>query len=99
MSGAERLSNFKHIFLHFHVQLHFSSPEVYHEIYNSRNRWSRDPSLYHVFAMSLSLLTMMDYPSAKKRRDILQPLFSHKAIQDLQHLVQAKVILLLLPLI
>ena len=69
-------------------QLHFSKATAYHEIYNPRNRWSRDPALYHVFSMSESLLTMMDYPTAKKRKDILLPLFSRKAILDLQHLIQ-----------
>lgn len=34
---------------------------------------------------------MMDYRTAKKRKDILQPLFSRKAIEELQHLVQQKV--------
>jgi cytochrome P450 len=72
---------------HF-LQLHFAKRAVYHEIYNPRNRWSRDPALYHVFSISESLLTMMDYPTAKKRKEILQPLFSRKAIVELQHLIQ-----------
>jgi len=69
-------------------ELHFAKSSVYHEIYNPRNRWSRDPQLYHVFSMSESLLTMMEYTKAKTRKDILQPLFSRKAIIDLQYLVQ-----------
>lgn len=31
---------------------------------------------------------MMDYAKAKQRKDILQPLFSRKAILNLQYLVQ-----------
>ena len=31
---------------------------------------------------------MMEYPKAKKRKDILQPLFSRKAILEMQHLIQ-----------
>ncbi|KAI0694060.1 cytochrome P450 [Cytidiella melzeri] len=69
-------------------ELHFSNPNVYHELYNPTKRWSRDPSLYHVFAKHESLLTMMEYPKAKQRKDILQPLFSRKAILNLQHLIQ-----------
>ncbi|KAI0084580.1 cytochrome P450 [Irpex rosettiformis] len=69
-------------------ELHFAKPNVYHEIYNPHNRWSRDPSLYHVFSISESLLTIMEYPRAKKRKDILQPLFSRKAIIRMQHLIQ-----------
>lgn len=70
------------------AKLHFSKPSAYHEIYNPRNRWSKDPALYHVFSDYESLLTIMDYPSAKKRKDILQPLFSRKSILSLSHLVQ-----------
>jgi hypothetical protein len=38
---------------------------------------------------------MMDYPTAKKRKEILQPLFSRKAIVELQHLIQDMVKLVL----
>ncbi|KAI0084581.1 cytochrome P450 [Irpex rosettiformis] len=69
-------------------ELHFSKPSVYHEIYSPKNRWSRDPSLYHVFASYENLLSKMEYAKAKQRKDVLQPLFSRKAILNLQHLVQ-----------
>lgn len=71
-----------------HVQLHFSKPSVYEEIYNIKNRWDRDMKLYHIFADEQSTITIPDYPSAKKRRDIIMPLFSRKNIVEMQYLVQ-----------
>lgn len=41
--------------------------------------------------MTESLLTMMEYQRAKERKDILLPLFSRKAILDLQYLIQETV--------
>ena len=44
--------------------------------------------LYHIFADEVSTLTTPDYPTAKKRRDLIMPLFSRKNILEMQHLVQ-----------
>ncbi|EKM54139.1 uncharacterized protein PHACADRAFT_145790 [Phanerochaete carnosa HHB-10118-sp] len=69
-------------------ELHFAKPSAYHEIYNVKNRWDRDMKLYHIFADEVSTLTIPDYPTAKKRRDISIPLFSRKNVIEMQHLVQ-----------
>lgn len=47
--------------------------------------------LYHIFARKLSTLTVPDYATAKKRRDITAPLFSRKNVIEMQHLVQRSV--------
>ena len=70
------------------LKLHFSQPSAYHDIYNPRNRWTKDPALYRIFAESESTFTIVEYSKAKKRKDILLPLFSRKAIIDMQHLIQ-----------
>ena len=44
--------------------------------------------LYHIFADEQSTLTIPDYPTAKKRRDMIMPLFSRKNIIEMQHLIQ-----------
>ncbi|GJE84155.1 cytochrome P450 [Phanerochaete sordida] len=69
-------------------QLHFSRPSAYNEIYNVKNRWDRDMALYHIFADERSTLTIPDYTTAKKRRDLTTFLFSRKNIIAMQHLVQ-----------
>lgn len=70
------------------LQLHFAKPSVYHEIYNAKNRWTKDVSLYHLVAAEESTLSLCDYNQAKKRRDITLPLFSRKTVVSIQHLVQ-----------
>lgn len=45
-------------------------------------------ALYHIFADELSTLTIPDYATAKKRRDLATFLFSRKNIIAMQHLVQ-----------
>lgn len=73
------------------LQLHFSRPTAYHEIYNPKNRWSKDRALYDLFADYESSLSIPDYPAAKRRRDIIMPLFSRKSISSLQYLITERV--------
>ncbi|KAJ3527813.1 hypothetical protein NM688_g8076 [Phlebia brevispora] len=68
-------------------ELHFSKPSVYNEIYNAQNRWNKDFYLYRAFADDVSSFTICEYPAAKQRKDILLPLFSRKAIVNMQDLV------------
>ena len=44
--------------------------------------------LYTAFAEAESSFTILDYHGSKKRKDILLPLFSRKAIVDMQGLIQ-----------
>jgi hypothetical protein len=72
-------------------KLHFSKPSVYHEIYNAGNRWAKEPALYHSFGEDRSSFGFLDYKDAKPRKDILQPIFSRKAVMDVEGLIQEKV--------
>ncbi|USW53498.1 Putative cytochrome P450 [Septoria linicola] len=72
-------------------ELHFSSPSAYHEIYNNTNRWDKEPSLYHSFGEDRSSFGFLTYREAKQRKDVLAPLFSKRAIADLQGLVKEKI--------
>lgn len=72
-------------------QLHFSKPEVYHEIYNATNRWDKEPALYHSFGEDRSSFGFLEYKDAKPRKDILSRIFSKRAITDAESLVQEKV--------
>ena len=74
-----------------HWQLHFSNPEVYHEIYNANNRWDKEEALYHSFGEDRSSFGYLTYAEAKPRKDILSRVFSKKAIRDAEHLVEEKV--------
>lgn len=69
-------------------QLHFAKPSVYHEIYNAKNRWTKDVSLYHMTADEKSTFSLCEYDESKKRRDITLPLFSRKSVIGTQHLIQ-----------
>lgn len=72
-------------------QLHFRNPKAYHEIYNSKNRWDKEQSLYHSFGEDRSSFGFLTYEEAKPRKDILNKSFSAKAITGARGLVQDKV--------
>ena len=71
-------------------QLHFSRPDTYHEIYNATNRWDKEQSLYHSFGEDRSSFGYLEYKDAKGRKDILSRVFSKKAIQEAEGLIQEK---------
>lgn len=75
---------------HFYInsQLHFSNPAAYNDIHSQRNRWTKDPYLYACFAIHESTFSICEYDRAKKRRDIITPLFSRKAVLNTQHVIQ-----------
>ena len=70
------------------LQLHFSNPSAYHEIYSQRSRWSKDPSIYQVFGEDVSTVSTLEYTDAKRRKDLIAPHFSRKSILQLQHIIQ-----------
>ncbi|KAL6246705.1 hypothetical protein RBB50_006012 [Rhinocladiella similis] len=75
-------------------ELHFSNPEVYHEIYNANNRWDKEKNLYHSFGEDRSSFGFLEYKDAKPRKDILARVFSKKAITEAEGLVREKVVAL-----
>ncbi|KAH8595382.1 putative P450 monooxygenase [Bisporella sp. PMI_857] len=72
-------------------ELHFSSPAAYHEIYNNSNRWDKEAGLYRSFGEDRSSFGFLTYAESKQRKDIMAPLFSRRAIFELQDLVQSNV--------
>ncbi|SMR47245.1 unnamed protein product [Zymoseptoria tritici ST99CH_3D1] len=69
-------------------ELQFSDPEAYPDIYNASNRWSKEATLYQSFGEDQSSFGFLHYREAKQRRDVLAPLFSRRAILDLQGVVR-----------
>ncbi|KAK7510590.1 cytochrome P450 monooxygenase-like protein [Phyllosticta citriasiana] len=72
-------------------QLHFCEPSAYHDIYNSRNRWDKDPFLYRSFTQDESSFGYLDYRTAKQRRDILGMSFSPSAVSQCEELLVDKI--------
>ncbi|KAK8228037.1 cytochrome P450 monooxygenase-like protein [Phyllosticta capitalensis] len=72
-------------------ELHFSEPAAYHDIYNARNRWDKDPFLYRSFTQDESSFGYLDYRSAKQRRDVLGKSFSPAAVLQCEELLVEKV--------
>ncbi|KAH8094802.1 cytochrome P450 [Cristinia sonorae] len=68
-------------------ELHFSDPDVYNELYNSHRRWPKYSLLYGPMTDGVSVWSILDYASAKKRRETLLSHFSRKSILELQHLI------------
>lgn len=71
------------------MKLHFSTPSAYNEIYS--HRWDKDANLYQAFGEEESSFGFETYRKAKERRDVLNPLFSKRAIISMQGLVREKV--------
>jgi hypothetical protein len=73
------------------LQLHFSDPRAYHDIYNNANRWDKDRALYECFGEDHSSFGFLTYHEAKRRKDVLQPLFARRNIVQVQSLVRKNV--------
>ncbi|KAK9234108.1 cytochrome P450 [Lipomyces kononenkoae] len=71
-------------------ELHFSHPAAYNDIYNSAARWDKEESLYRCFGEDRSSFGFLTYIEAKQRKDVLQPLFSRRAIVKIQSLIREK---------
>ncbi|KAI1081484.1 putative P450 monooxygenase [Whalleya microplaca] len=69
-------------------ELHFSKPSAYHDIYNASARWDKDPDFYHSFGENNTSCGFIAHTEAKERKDILQPLFSRRAIISMQGLIR-----------
>ncbi|KAG4437369.1 hypothetical protein IFR05_007133 [Cadophora sp. M221] len=69
-------------------ELHFSKPSAYHEIYNASARWDKERTLYEAFGEDHSSFGMLAYAESKPRKDVLQPMFSRRAILNIQDLVR-----------
>lgn len=72
-------------------QLHFKSTDAFFDIYNTKNRWDKDPAIYHSFGEDESSFGYLSYREAKERRDVLSKLFSAKAVEEAQHILRMKV--------
>lgn len=68
-------------------ELHFGNPSSFHEIYNVSKRWDKDDGLYSVPGFKSGSFVFRKYAQAKERRDVLMPMFSKKAIQNIEGLV------------
>ncbi|KAI5893942.1 cytochrome P450 [Schizophyllum commune H4-8] len=70
--------------------LHFSNPDVYHQIYTRGTSFLKDPALYRAFP-DKSSFGSIDPVQAKARRDAISPLFSRRAIAKLEPFIQEKI--------
>ncbi|KAK0458615.1 cytochrome P450 [Desarmillaria tabescens] len=75
-------------------ELHFSTPQAYFTIYSSQVKFAKDPKFYFAFNEDESSFGYTDRVLAKKRREVLNPLFSRRSILRLEHIIQSKVDLL-----
>ncbi|KAF8067760.1 cytochrome P450 [Lyophyllum atratum] len=76
-------------------ELHFSSPRAYATIYASGSQFTKQPALYKCFGMDEGSFAIVDPHKSKKRREMLLPLFSRRAILKLESVIQEKVDILI----
>ncbi|KAJ8453932.1 hypothetical protein ONZ45_g19506 [Pleurotus djamor] len=72
-------------------ELHFKGLQYHRDIYVNGSKFQKDPRLYSTFHEDESSFCFIDPQEAKIRRDILNPLFSRRAIIKLEGYIQATV--------
>ena len=83
--------------IHFNLwtnetQLHFYAPSAQKQLYE--NKWSKEEHLYASLSTEHSSFGLLDYAENKRRRDLLLPFFSRRAILQMQSIVQDNVSLI-----
>ncbi|OBT51537.1 hypothetical protein VE04_08593 [Pseudogymnoascus sp. 24MN13] len=68
-------------------ELHFGKPSAFHDIYHGNKRWDKDPGLYSTPGFKSGSFVFLKYAQAKERRDVLMPMFSKKAMLNVETLV------------
>ncbi|GJE97483.1 cytochrome P450 [Phanerochaete sordida] len=72
-------------------ELHFNSPTAYADIYSKGARFTKDPHFYGFMHGDESSVWMLNPQESKARRDILSPLFSRRAVLDLEDVILQKI--------
>ncbi|KAF9019737.1 cytochrome P450 [Hymenopellis radicata] len=72
-------------------ELHFNTAEAFFAIYPSYTGFTKNPDFYTGFGVDDSAFGMRNVQDHKIRREILNPLFSRRAILKLESFVQEKV--------
>ncbi|KAF5381433.1 hypothetical protein D9757_009045 [Collybiopsis confluens] len=75
-------------------KLHFNYPGAFHDIYTNGHSLTKDPGMYpHGMAaiLSESAWATTDLQKAKYRRSLVTPLFSRRAILELEYTIQQKI--------
>ncbi|KAL2836751.1 cytochrome P450 [Aspergillus pseudodeflectus] len=72
--------------------LRFFSPAAYLDIFNPKNRWDKENSLYHSMGEDRSSFGYLTYPEAKERKDILSRRFSKKAVRESEKIIEGIVL-------
>ncbi|KAF5357171.1 hypothetical protein D9756_006863 [Leucocoprinus leucothites] len=72
-------------------QLHFNNPQAFNDIYGFGVKTTKYPAFYDCFNERESSFGFADPKLAKKRRDILLPLFSRRSILKLEWVIQNSV--------
>lgn len=73
--------------MHKLIKLHFGKPSAFHDIYHGANRWDKDEALYRTPGVRSGSFVFLKYKDAKERREVLLPMFSKRAIQNIEGLV------------
>ncbi|RDB30539.1 hypothetical protein Hypma_007214 [Hypsizygus marmoreus] len=76
-------------------ELHFSSPCAYATIYANGSPFTKESTLYRSFGMEEGSFAIVDPHKSRKRREMLLPLFSRRAILKLESVIQEKVNLMI----
>ncbi|KAG7439845.1 cytochrome P450 [Guyanagaster necrorhizus] len=72
-------------------KLHFNTPRAFFSIYSTQANVIKDRNFYWCFHVNDSVFGFTDPALVKKRRDILNPLFSRRSIMKLENIIQSKV--------
>ncbi|KAG6872652.1 hypothetical protein C0995_007982 [Termitomyces sp. Mi166 len=69
-------------------QLHFNNPHAFDHIYSPGSKFTKLQQFYDAFNEKESVFGYIDVKKAKQRKDIIRPLFSRRAILNLENVIQ-----------
>ncbi|EGO03038.1 hypothetical protein SERLA73DRAFT_176551 [Serpula lacrymans var. lacrymans S7.3] len=72
-------------------ELHFDDTKAFADIYAVGSKFTKEPSFYKCFGQDEASFGLIDVHASRIRREILNPLFSRRAVLKLENVVQEKV--------
>jgi cytochrome P450 len=72
-------------------EVHIHDLDIYHKIYRNNTPFLKDPLFYSSFGITSASFTIINPHEYRARREILNPLFSKRAVHTLEGRIQHKV--------
>ncbi|ROW03899.1 hypothetical protein VPNG_07309 [Cytospora leucostoma] len=72
-------------------EVHIHDKELYLEVFKIGSKYLKSDRFYKCFASDYSVFNVSDPQDHRRKRAVLSPLFSQRAVYDLEHVIQDKI--------